>query len=108
MREQFPGHIPGYIGGALMLRELGRAGDAEAVLAEGLAALPDNVMLLTEHARIAMHRRAWSDAADRWEIVGRMRPDEREPYRAAALAWREAGEPDTADEILDESRRAVS
>jgi predicted Zn-dependent protease len=69
LRRKIPGSVRGYWIAAATLSELGRAEEAEAVLARGLKASPHDVGLRIEYARLADRRQDWVEALKRWTEV---------------------------------------
>jgi predicted Zn-dependent protease len=69
LRRNNPGSVKGYWIAAATLSELGRAEEAEALLACGLTVMPDDIGLRMEHARLAERRHGWTEALTRWAVV---------------------------------------
>src|SRR5580700_6139242 len=80
--------------GAIALRELRRFDEADALLADAIARLPDRRAPLIEHAWLASARRDWPEAARRWALVRERFPDAGEAYlrgaQAASASWQHA------------------
>ena len=101
LRRSHPGSPHGYRIAAAALSELGRLDEAETTLASGLKAMPNEVGLHIEYAKIAERRSDWDAAMKRWTFV-------RDQYghlagtagMASTLA--ELGRHDEADTVLRE------
>lgn len=89
--EDFPDMPEGFTGKAAALRELGRLGEAEAVLAQAMAQFPLELWVAAEHAGIAMRRRDWGEALRRWEEVQCRFPNHPAGYSGKGEALRDAG-----------------
>jgi tetratricopeptide (TPR) repeat protein len=100
VRARFPNHLAGYTGAAVALREMQQLDAADAMLADAVAAFPNELTLLLEHAGLAQHRRDWEEAARRWALVRQRAPDHLPGHIASAVALREAGQTDAAEAVL--------
>ena len=100
VREQFPDHPVGYTGAVVTLRDAGRLDAAEALLAQACARFPDDPAPVIELAWMAMVRRDWPLAIQRWETVRARFADHSPGYTGGALAQREAGHLAEADALL--------
>lgn len=65
-RGRFPDHPDGYLYGALALRQVHDAAEAENVVLMGLTRFPDHQELRIEHAEIVMERRDFVRATNLW------------------------------------------
>ena len=66
VHARFPDHAEAYVKEAQALVQLGRDDDAEPLLAEAMAQLPDAAEIAVEYAEIAVRRQDWAEAARRW------------------------------------------
>ncbi len=92
-----------YIGAAQVLRELGRAAEADAILAPALRLFPDDIHVLTEHAwngdRLAAQTGEQDLAIRRWTALRDRFPDDPLGHiRTAETCW-DAGRRDEADAL---------
>ena len=102
VRRKSPGAAEGYTTAATCLTELGRHQEAEAMIERAARKLPDNYDVLVEHARHAVRRKDWQEAARRWEAVKRSEADRGLGLGGLAQCLREMGRYDEADEIATE------
>ena len=100
LRERWPDATDGYFGGAACLRELGRYEEAEAILRDGIAHLPDNLGLAMDFAILAELRTDWPEADSRWRSVRRRFPDQFEAYLRPAIRAREQRRFDDAEALF--------
>ncbi|HEX6840444.1 MAG TPA: tetratricopeptide repeat protein, partial [Stellaceae bacterium] len=103
VRRRFPAQIAAYIGGAQALREAGRLGDADALLATATERFPNDPGVRIEHAALASRRREWLEAAGRWDQVRARFPDHPASYTGAAQALREQRRFAEAGAVLEEA-----
>ena len=82
------------------LRQAGRFEEAEAVLREAVARFPDDVRLTSDFAVLAVQRRDWPAALERWQTVKGRFPDRASGFSGEALALREMRRFDEADALL--------
>ena len=66
VRARFPQHPDGYAQGSWALMRAGDAQAAEHMIAEASMRFPTDPGVLTQSARIAMHRKDWPEALRRW------------------------------------------
>ena len=107
LRESHPDQLAAYTGGAAALHALGRLGEADALLAEAAARLPDDRDAAVEHAWMANHRRHWDAAVQRWEAVRRRFPDETAGYWCAAQALRHLHRFEDAEAVVLEAMQRL-
>jgi tetratricopeptide (TPR) repeat protein len=69
LRKNHPGSLKGYWIGAAALGHLGRPQEADAMLAKGLQAAPNDLILHIEYARAAERRQDWEETLKRWTYV---------------------------------------
>jgi len=99
LRRKFPGSLKGYWIAAAALSELDRPEEAEALLAEGLRLVPDDIGLQMEYARLATRRQDWSEAVKRWtDIYNNF--NHLAGVSGSAAALKELGRHDEADQLL--------
>ena len=91
VRRAFPDHAPGYLRGAVALRNEGRLEEAELLAREAVERFPGRPGGLVQRAELAMRRRDWRSAVERWEAVRRAFPDHAPGYLRGAVALRNAG-----------------
>jgi FkbM family methyltransferase len=96
----FPADAAAFTGKAAALRELGRLGEAEAVLAQAMQEFPLDLWTAAEHAAIAMRRRDWGEALRRWEAVQRGFPNHPVGYSGKGEALRDAGRIEEAEAVF--------
>lgn len=102
LRSKHPASLSGYWIAAASLSELGRAAEAEAILARGMRIAPQDVGLRLEFARLAERRKDWTVALGRWievhevcrHIAGVV---------GSAKALKELGRHDEADGLLSDA-----
>jgi predicted Zn-dependent protease len=92
--ELFPNYAPGYIGGALCLRNQYKLREAEAILERGHALVPDDPRILLEHAQIPVFPplssdRNYDEALRRLEGLRAKFPQFEEGYIAAIRLMRD-------------------
>jgi tetratricopeptide (TPR) repeat protein len=96
----FPDAAAGFIGKAGALRELGRLGEADALLKQAMAQFPLDLWVAAEHAGISVRRRDWGEALHRWEEVQRRFPAHPAGYSGRGEALRNAGRLEEAEAIF--------
>jgi tetratricopeptide (TPR) repeat protein len=69
VRARFPDHAEAYVQAARALAELGRPDEADSLLAEGMARLPQSAEIAVAHANAALNRGDWAAAAERFRVV---------------------------------------
>ncbi|HEY6431568.1 MAG TPA: glycosyltransferase 61 family protein [Acetobacteraceae bacterium] len=100
VRQRFRQEPQGVAGAAWALRELGRLAEAEQLLKAGTEQFPEHPNIAIEHATVAHQRQDWAAAADRWERVRRILPQERRAYLLGAEALGNAGRHEAAEALL--------
>ncbi|HUB10661.1 MAG TPA: tetratricopeptide repeat protein [Acetobacteraceae bacterium] len=104
VRDHYPDAPAGYIGGAEALSRCGQYDDADILLRELIAKMPDNRAAYVEYAHVAHRRRDLGEAARRWEDVHRRFPDTTESeYVMHAAVLREARRYDEAEASLKQA-----
>lgn len=88
VRRDFPLAPAGFLGLAKVLRRQKRGGEADAVLEEGVKALPRHEKLALDYAQAAHQRADWAAARDRWAALRAAFPDAPEGYAQGAAALR--------------------
>ena len=89
-----------FTGKAAALRELGRLGEAEAVLTQAMQEFPLDLWTAADHAAIAMRRRDWGEALRRWDDVQRRFPSHPLGYSGKGEVLRDAGRFDEAEAVF--------
>jgi predicted Zn-dependent protease len=89
-----------HTGLAAMLRDQGRAVEAEAVLLNALENLPPDQALFEGYAELADRRRDWTAAEQRWQTMRELFPHIWYCYTGAANAMLELGRSDEAVALL--------
>ncbi len=101
-RALIPGDGDAHAGLAAALRAEGRTREAEAVLADGIAAAPAHAGLAIEYARMADERGDWPVAADRWHAVAEVAPHLPDGPVGQAVALQRLGRVGEAEAVLAE------
>jgi putative sugar O-methyltransferase len=92
-------HLP-YTAGAVALLELGRSGEAEALLQGAIARFPSEVSVRHGFASLAEMQKDWPLALERWEDICKTFPDSWVSYWGTVRALRALGRADEADALL--------
>ena len=100
LKTRFPNLPISYSGAAQALFELGRADDAEVLLAPAIRIFPNDGGVLKAHAYAASARRDWSAATTRWRTVLEQFPDDNESLAGLAAALRGASRFEEAEAVL--------
>ena len=87
--------------GALIAAE--RYDEADALLVEAIERFPADADPSIAHARVAASRRDWPQASCRWEILHARHPQNTEGYAGQAAVWRDLGQFDAADAVLNKA-----
>ena len=95
----FPVAAQGYLGAASALEKLGRRDQAEAVLRQGIARMPNHERLHIDLAWLAHHAGDWPAADQRWADLRAKFPDSSPGYHAGAAVLRFLGRYDEADAL---------
>ena len=98
--ERFPDASQGPVRLAAQLSKMGRFDQADAMLIQAMARLPDREDLLTAYAWVAHDRQDWSAALRRWEAVITHGQDLRQPRHLAAVALDALGRYGEASQVL--------
>jgi tetratricopeptide (TPR) repeat protein len=77
VRARFPDHAEAYVLEARALAELRRNDEAEPLLAEGVAHLPNVAEIAAEYAELAVRQQNWAAAVRRWEDAAARFPGEK-------------------------------
>ena len=85
IRNRFPGQAEGYSIGCFALLRLGRADEAEAIVAQGIARFPDDHFMMWQHAEAATARDDVEEAGRRWTRGLAAHPGSIEIRRGAGL-----------------------
>jgi tetratricopeptide (TPR) repeat protein len=105
LRQRVPDSAEAVVGLALALCHGNRLAEADDVLAEGMKRFPDVAVIRAQHASVPALRQDWAESARRWETTLRLFPGATLDLLGAAIAFREAGSHDKAEQIL---RRAIA
>jgi tetratricopeptide (TPR) repeat protein len=103
VRDRFPASPAGITGAAATLRAAGRVAEAEAMLAEAIPDFAADPGPAIDHAWLAHAQRDWPEALRRWSAVREQFPHQPQGYSGAAIAYRDAGDFDQADLLLQEA-----
>lgn len=104
---QHPRSGHGYIGLAEAFRHQDRKRDVDAILRDGMSALPDNEAIAAAFAMAATQRREWALAVERWrETLGRL-PGSEVGHLQLGIALKQLGEVDAAEAVLADGTRLV-
>ena len=101
LRVAFPHDASGYVRGAAALLGAGRLDEAEALACEAAQRFPDLPGGRYHRAEVAMVRKDWTEASERWAELRREFPEDPSGYVRGAEALRNAG-------CLDEAERMAS
>ncbi|EGY01072.1 tetratricopeptide TPR_2 [Nitrospirillum viridazoti Y2] len=107
VRDRFPDESEGYAAAGHNLRSIGRYEEADAVVEQGLARLPEHRELLTSHAWTATVKRDWPEAERRWRRVQGHWPTDGAMVKALADAIEQQGRRDEAEQLLREGMEAL-
>ncbi len=99
MREKFPQHPQGYVGGVAALKENEELENAETLLLEGLKKFPKAIGLYVEYGDIAMCRKDWLEAVKRWTLVRKKFPRHLQGYMSGIVALTKIGDFEKAEEL---------
>jgi tetratricopeptide (TPR) repeat protein len=104
LRERFPEHVEGYLGGASVLRNSFRLPEAESLLESAFLKFPSEARLWLEHARLPVFAPLRSDrrpdeALRRLAAIRERFPDLVEGYTAAVRILIDEGERDAAEAL---------
>jgi tetratricopeptide (TPR) repeat protein len=102
-RIRFPERWLCYVGEALAFCHLGRLDEAEALLCDAMDRFPDEPQPVLDHARVALLRRDWKEAAARWQKARSRFPERSITCLGEAWALRELGHLDEAEALLREA-----
>ncbi len=103
VRALLPGHVIGYLGEALTLRQAGQIDAADVKLAELGRGFPDEAGPAIEYAVTALQRRDWATALGRYESARARFPDLAIIYCGQIQALRELGQMATAVKLAAEA-----
>jgi Flp pilus assembly protein TadD len=90
----------GYVGLASALQKQQRPDNYEAVLREGMAALPGNRHLMERFAAAATQRGDWAEAAQRWRRYVLRFPQDGTGHQQLGVALKQLGRLEEADHAL--------
>ena len=103
LRDVFPEHADGFSEGAKAAVEAGRLDEAEALAREAVARFPGHVGGHRMLARVAMHRRDWTRARERWAKLRDVFPEHADGFSGGAKAAVETGRLDEAEALAQEA-----
>src|SRR5579872_556023 len=101
LRGRFPDFEPAYFFAMNFARDATRLDEAEAIAQDAIARFPSSRGLAVQHARIALDRNDWVDAAQRFERIKDGFPDDAAGPVGMAEALSRAGEFAAADAVLE-------
>ena len=102
-RDHFPDNPAGYANLGVVLRELKRYDEADAVLLDGLRRHPEHPELVGNYAWVAYHRQDWPEALQRWTAFRDLMPDHSLGHSQIMLIMGELGR---FNEIVASTARA--
>ncbi len=110
MRHNFPAEGDGYAGGVMALRETASFEEvdrqiriADEVARDGMRRFPDDRALWREYAMNALHGRDWAQAAQRWDHLRSLAPDDADAFRFGVIALRSGGQAGRAEQLAKEA-----
>ena len=103
IRAKFPNESVPYTEGARALQMLDRHVESDALIAEARGRFPGNLGLAIAWANLAMRRRDWAEAADRWLVVRRQFPLDVHAVVEGSRALQDAGRIGEAETLLAEA-----
>lgn len=99
-RQRFPESPEGFTLGSVVLIELGRFYEADALLRLAMRKFPNSEEVLGNYALVAHHRRDWRESVTRWEQFRAKFPQGMIGYSLAATALCELQRFADADDLL--------
>ena len=102
-RDHFPDNPAGYANLGVVLRELKRYDEADAVLLDGLRRHPAHPELVGNYAWVAYYRQDWPEALKRWTVFRDLMPDHSLGHSQVMLIMAELGR---FEEIVPPAARA--
>ena len=106
--DRAPTFWPAVVHRANSLRELQRIGDAEELLAQGIADFPAVPDLHLVYAHFANIRADWQEAARRWGMIRSLFPEIQNAPTQEAFALTQLGRFDEAENVLTLAANAAS
>ena len=103
LRDAFPQRAEGFSGGVEAAMEAGRLDEAEALAREAVARFPEHAEGHLMLARVAMRRRDWTRARERWAKLRDAFPLHADGFSGGAKAAMEAGRLDEAETLAQEA-----
>ena len=100
MREKFPEHSPGYIGGVTALKKNKDFEAADALILEGLEKFPNEPKLYKQYGDIAARKKNWPEAIRRWTLMREKCPENPRGYFSGAEALKECKDFKAADALI--------
>ena len=102
IRARMPDADIGYTEGAKVLLDAGQVEEADALTAQAMEAWPDNAAIARTWADLAVRRKAWPEALERWNKIRRLLPNMPEGYVQGARTLEAMGRDAEADTMLGE------
>lgn len=99
-RQRFPHQPEGFTLGSVVLIELGRFYEADAILKLAMERFPLEPEIFNNYALVAHHRRDWREAVTRWEQFRERYPQEKAAYSLGANALCELERYSEADDLV--------
>ena len=99
MREKYPNHPRGYVGGAIALKERKDFATADTLALEGLKKFPNEAELYIEYGDIAVRQANWAEAVKRWELMREKCPEHPSGFSRGSSALQHLGEFAAADAL---------
>ena len=103
MRRCFPDNSSGFVRGAGALIEAGRLEECESVAHEAVTRFPDRRDGHYHRGELAMRRRDWRSACDRWDVMRRLFPDDTAGFVRGSVALLEAGRLEECESVAGEA-----
>jgi tetratricopeptide (TPR) repeat protein len=100
LRQRVSDSAEPIIGLAMALCQGKQFAEADGVLAEGMKLFPEVSAIRVHHARLPALVQNWAESARRWQVTFRLFQDTGLDRVGAAIAFRESGAHDMAEQIL--------
>jgi len=101
LRDKFPTHVVGYLGGGIALLESGNLCGAEELFYRAMELYPGDVWTFNHYSEVAMRRSDWEEASRRWSVVRSKFPGHAPGYVRGGVALLESGNLGGAEELFN-------